>query len=138
VLVDDACVFLNRVGHPGGHGCALHRAADEAGRPSLEWKPEVCWQLPLRLEHHEDENGHEVATLRQWRRHDWGAAGSELHSWCTEDHLAFVEHTPVYQRLNAEIAALVGEDLFVRLSHYLDCRGHETLLAHPAIKGASR
>lgn len=136
VLVDDACVFLNRPGHGGGHGCALHRGAEEAGQPALEWKPDVCWQLPLRLEHHEDENGHEVATLRQWRRHDWGEAGSDFHWWCTDDRLAFVEHTPVYQRLTQEIRALVGDDLAARLVRYLDRRGGNSLLPHPAIKRA--
>ena len=47
-LVDGACIFLNRPGFPGGPGCALHRAALEAGVPPLTMKPEVCWQLPLR------------------------------------------------------------------------------------------
>ena len=30
-VVDDACIFLNRVGFEGGVGCALHIAAVEAG-----------------------------------------------------------------------------------------------------------
>ena len=134
VLVDDACVFLNRPGFAGGHGCALHRAATEAGESLVDWKPEVCWQLPLRLEHHEDENGHSVSTLRQWRRHDWGTGGDDFHWWCTEDHLAFVEHTPVYQRLRDEIVGLVGPALMDRLTAYLDRRGSTTFLPHPAIR----
>ena len=47
-LVDDACIFLNRPGFAGGAGCALHSAALTAGERPLDWKPEVCWQLPLR------------------------------------------------------------------------------------------
>ena len=42
-VVDDACIFLNRNGFEGGTGCALHRAAADAGEHFLEWKPEVCW-----------------------------------------------------------------------------------------------
>jgi hypothetical protein len=132
VLVDDACVFLNRSGFDGGFGCALHRAASEAEDSIVKWKPEVCWQLPLRLEHHEDENGHSIATLRQWKRNDWGSGGDEFHWWCTEDQLAFVEHTPVYQRVQDELVGLVGEALTQQITEYLDRRGAETFLPHPA------
>lgn len=134
VVVDDACIFLNRPGFAGGHGCALHRGALEAEESIVDWKPEVCWQLPLRLEHHEDENGHSVSTLRQWRRHDWGTGGDDFHWWCTEDDLAFVDHTPVYLRLRDEIVALVGHELTDRLTTYLDRRGVSTFLPHPAIR----
>lgn len=133
-VVDDACVFLNRPGFEGGHGCALHAAALADGVSIVERKPEVCWQLPLRLEYHEDENGHSVATLRQWRRHDWGTGGDEFAWWCTEDALAFVGRTPVYERHRDEIVALVGRPVADRLAEYLDRRGVETFLPHPASK----
>jgi hypothetical protein len=55
-LVDDACIFLNRPGFEGGTGCALHIAALEAGERPLDWKPNVCWQVPIRLEHATDES----------------------------------------------------------------------------------
>src|SRR4051794_6421541 len=71
-LVDGACIFLNRVGFPTGPGCALHSAALAAGERPLDWKPEVCWQLPLRLDHHVDDNEHYTYTLREWKRRDWG------------------------------------------------------------------
>jgi hypothetical protein len=132
-LVEDACVFLNRPGFPGGAGCALHRGALEAGSSPRHWKPEVCWQLPLRLEHHEDDNGHAVATLRQWRRRDWGDGGAAFHWWCTEDDRAFVETAPVYERLGDEISALVGVELHDRLVAYLRRRGDGTPVAHPAL-----
>ena len=57
-VVDGACIFLNRPGFAGGAGCALHVAALEAGERPLDWKPDVCWQLPLRLEEHTDDHGH--------------------------------------------------------------------------------
>ena len=56
-LVDDACVFLNRPDFDGGPGCAFHVAAANRNESYVGWKPEVCWQLPLRRE---DEVGDEV------------------------------------------------------------------------------
>ena len=95
-LVDDACIFLNRPGFAGGAGCALHIAALEAGERPLDWKPNVCWQVPLRLEHATDENGHLTSRLREWKRRDWGEGGAEFHWWCTESPEAFVGAEPVY------------------------------------------
>ena len=77
-LVDDACIFLNRPGSAQGAGCALHVAALEAGERPLDWKPNVCWQLPLRLEHSTDENGHVTSRLRDWKRRDWGEGGAPV------------------------------------------------------------
>jgi hypothetical protein len=133
--VDDACVFLNRPGFAGGHGCALHRGAIEAGVSYLDTKPEVCWQLPLRLEHHEDENGHLVSTLRQWRRHDWGEAGASFAWWCTDSHDAYIATTPVHERLRTEITALLGPDIVARLEDYLARRRSATAVAAPVRRG---
>ena len=36
LLVDGACVFLNRPGFPGGAGCALHLAALDAGESPID------------------------------------------------------------------------------------------------------
>ncbi len=107
-LVDDACIFLNRPGFPGGPGCALHRAALEVGERPLDWKPDVCWQLPLRLEEETDTHGHVTSTLREWKRRDWGEGGADFHWWCTDDPDAFVGRRPVYEELRDEIIEMVG------------------------------
>src|SRR5580704_18228951 len=49
-VVDGACIFLNRPGFVGGAGCALHLAAVEEGESPIDWKPSVCWQLPIRVD----------------------------------------------------------------------------------------
>jgi hypothetical protein len=49
-VVDGACIFLNRPGFAGGAGCALHLAAVEAGDSPIDYKPTVCWQLPIRVD----------------------------------------------------------------------------------------
>jgi len=74
-IVDGACIFLNRPGFAGGAGCALHAAAMAAGERPLDWKPNVCWQLPLRRDDHTDSYGHVTTTIREWKRRDWARAG---------------------------------------------------------------
>jgi hypothetical protein len=132
-LVDDACIFLNRPGFAGGAGCALHIAAVEAGERPLDWKPNVCWQVPLRLEHATDENGHLTSRLREWKRRDWGEGGAEFHWWCTESPEAFVGTEPVYRWARHEIVQLVGQDVYDTLVGQLE-RSTWVPLPHPALR----
>ncbi len=60
----------------------------------MDWKPLVCWQVPIRLEHSTDESGHVTSRLREWKRRDWGEGGSEFGWWCTEEPDAFVGSEP--------------------------------------------
>lgn len=134
---EGACIFLNRPGFEGGMGCALHNAARAAGERPLDWKPEVCWQLPLRLDTHTDDNGHSTFTLREWKRRDWGEGGADFHWWCTDSTDAFVADEPVYVTMKDEIIELVGEAAYEQLVDYIERRG-ETLLPHPALKKRTR
>lgn len=122
-VVDGACVFLNRPGFEGGAGCAFHLAAVAAELDPLEWKPEVCWQLPLRVEHHLDDNDQATHFVRQWTRRDWGEAGNDLAWWCSEAPEAFSGAVTVASYLQAEIAALAGKSVA------------EALIAHVAGAG---
>jgi hypothetical protein len=134
-LVDGACVFLNRPGFSGGIGCALHRGALDAGERPLDWKPSVCWQLPLRLEERTDDHGHVTSTLREWKRRDWGDGGFEFHWWCTDEPDAFVDHEPVYVTMRDEIVEMVGQaayDLFV--GHVEAREPIPQYLPHPALR----
>jgi hypothetical protein len=136
-LVDDACIFLNRPGFEGGPGCALHIAALEAGARPLDWKPNVCWQVPMRLEHATDETGHVVSQLREWKRRDWGEGGAEFHWWCTEAQEAFSAAQPVYQALRDEIVELIGDDIYKLLVDELE-RPKWTPLPHPVMRAERR
>jgi hypothetical protein len=133
-VVDGACIFLNRPGFAAGPGCALHVAAVQADERPLDWKPDVCWQLPLRLEEHTDDEGHVTSTLREWKRRDWGAGGAEFHWWCTESADAFIDHDPVWKTNRAEIIEMVGATAYALLAEHLRARGTEHLLPHPALK----
>ena len=59
-VVDGACIFLNRPGFAGGAGCALHLAALDAGESPIDWKPSVCWQLPIKVDWEPRADGSEV------------------------------------------------------------------------------
>ena len=135
-LVDGACIFLNRPGHPGGAGCALHRAAIDRGVPPLQLKPDVCWQLPLRREDTVAANGHVTSSLGEWKRSHWGQGGAEFSWWCTESPSAFQGRAPVYLSLRDELVAMVGDQVYDLIAAYLRARqGRRVpLLAHPAVR----
>ncbi|NNE74515.1 MAG: hypothetical protein HKN26_12685, partial [Acidimicrobiales bacterium] len=117
-VVDGACIFFNPVRFAGGVGCALHLAAETDGESVLDWKPSVCWQLPLKV----DRLGAD-AHLRAWRRDDWGPGGSAM-AWCCTEPSAEpscytdpddADAAPVIDSLAPEIEALVGTEVYVTL-----------------------
>jgi hypothetical protein len=114
-VVDGACIFLNRPGFAGGPGCALHLAALAAEEPPSDWKPSVCWQLPIKVDWEPAADGTEVATVRPWSRRDWGPEGEAMAWCCTEGTLAYVADRPVIASLATELEAVVGTDVFVEL-----------------------
>lgn len=129
--VDGACIFLNRPGFAGGEGCAFHIAALANGDRPLDYKPNVCWQVPIRVEHHTDESGWVTTQVRDWKRRDWGA-DSELHWWCTDATDAFVGTEPVYKYLRDEICEIVGRRVYDLLVEVLERPGPKPL-PHPAV-----
>ena len=115
-VVDGACIFLNRPGFGGGAGCALHLAALAADESPIEWKPSVCWQLPIKVDWEDAPEGREVATVRPWARRDWGVEGETMAWCCTEGDRAYVGERPVHESLAAEIEAVVGTAVRVELT----------------------
>jgi hypothetical protein len=118
-VVDGACIFLNRPDFPGGAGCALHLEALHAGESPIEWKPSVCWQLPIRVDWAPGEGGAEVATLRRWTRADWGAEGESMAWCCTEGTRAYAADSPVVESLAEELEGIVGPTVYVELRRRL-------------------
>jgi len=118
-LKDGACIFLNRSDFHLGSGCALHQFALKNHEAPMEYKPEVCWQLPLRREDLSDASGHITSRITSWERRDWGPGGGEFHWWCTEDQVAYSNTNPVYISLQAELAAMMGEEILNRFKAYL-------------------
>lgn len=130
-LVGGACIFLNRPEFPGGAGCALHRAALAAGRKPLEWKPDVCWQLPIRRIDSVADSGHVTSTIRAWERLDWGIGGGFFAWWCTEAPDAFIGERAAYEEMRDELEAMVGREVFSRLEHYLVRRREGKMTSRP-------
>jgi hypothetical protein len=119
-LVDGACIFLNRPGFEGGAGCALHLAALDADESPVDWKPSVCWQLPVKVDWEPAADGTEVATVRGWTRADWGDEGETMAWCCTEGTLAYQGDQPVVASLAEELEAVVGTEVYVELRRRLD------------------
>ena len=114
-VVDGACIFFNRPSFAGGAGCALHLAAVDAGESPTEWKPSVCWQLPIKVDRATDDAGLETATVRRWARRDWGDDGETMAWCCTEGTRAYVGDRPVVDSLAAELEEIVGHEVYVEL-----------------------
>ncbi len=124
-VVDGACIFLNRPGFAGGAGCALHAEAVRMGESPIDWKPSICWQLPVRVERTQRDDGTTLATLRAWSRADWGPDGETMAYCCTEPRAgdpadAFVGETPVAVLLREELSALMGDEAYRQLVTLLD------------------
>ena len=118
-VVEGACIFLNRPGFAGGAGCALHLAAEALGDSPIDWKPSVCWQLPVHVDWEVRDEHTETATVRPWRRADWGDDGDTMAWCCTEGDRAYVGDRPVIESLAEELSDIVGAEVFVELRHRL-------------------
>ncbi len=131
--VDGACIFLNRPGFDGGVGCALHIAAVESGERPLDWKPQVCWQVPIRMEDSVDESGHVTTRIREWKRRDWGEGGDEFGWWCTESPEAFVGSSALYVSAEDDLVEMVGRRIYTLLVEQLE-RPQWVPLPHPTLR----
>jgi hypothetical protein len=124
-VVDGACIFLNRPGFPGGSGCALHLGALACGESPVDWKPSVCWQLPLRVEWAEVDATRETATVRRWTRADWGGFGETM-AWCCTERAdggeAYRGGERVVDSLREPLVAIADEAVWVELRSRLDDR----------------
>jgi hypothetical protein len=142
-VVDGACVFANREGHPGGIGCALHGLALKRGMEPLETKPEVCWQLPVRREQEwiERPDGTKIlrSTLAEFDRRGWGEGGHDLDWYCTSSPEAHVGGEPMYVSYGPELIALIGDKAYDALVTICAKRLELGLVAvHPATAEAQR
>jgi hypothetical protein len=119
-VVDGACIFHNRNGFPGGEGCALHLASEHFDESPIDWKPSVCWQLPVKVDWEMRDDNVEIATVRGWSRADWGSHGTTMAWCCTEGADAYVGSTSVVESLADELTEMVGTEVFVQLRARLD------------------
>ena len=118
-VVDGACIFHNRLGFDGPHGCALHGLALREGRHPLETKPDVCWQLPIRRDFREvtrpDGTTYTEVTIGEFDRRGWGAGGHRLDWYCSGSPDAHVGREQVVHSSRAELVALIGPAAYAEL-----------------------
>lgn len=134
---DGPCVFLNGADFPGGGGCALHAQALRDGKHPLEYKPDVCWQLPVRREQDwiKRPDGKEVllSVIGEFDRRGWGEGGHDLHWWCTSSPEAHVGAQPMFVEYGPELTALIGPKAYDTLARLCRERMEKGLIApHPA------
>lgn len=131
------CVFHNDPDFPGGYGCALHAQALRDGAHPLEYKPDVCWQLPIRREQEwvtrNDESQILLTTLTEFDRRGWGSGGLDHHWWCTSSPEAHVAGEPLYVSYEPELVALIGRPAYQKLAELCAQRVKQGQVApHPA------
>jgi hypothetical protein len=114
-----ACIFHNRPDHPAGAGCAFHVAAVRRGEDPIDWKPQICWQVPLFFE---SDLTARTTLVRASRTADWGQEGS-IEWWCTEQEEAFGAKRPVFLTMEAEIRRVCGDDVYDELAAH--CRARQ-------------
>lgn len=139
---DGPCVFLNDAGFAGG-GCALHAQALRDGVHPLEYKPDVCWQLPVRRDQEwskrPDGTKLLISTLTEFDRRGWGEGGHDLHWWCTSSPDAHTGGEALYVSYAPELTELIGQKAYDELSRLCSERLERGLVAeHPATTEARR
>ncbi|WP_436526070.1 hypothetical protein [Actinoplanes sp. HUAS TT8] len=138
---DGPCVFLNDADFAGGGGCALHAQALRDGVHPLKYKPDVCWQLPIRREQDwiKRADGTKLlqSTLTEFDRRGWGPGGHDLAWWCTSSPEAHVGTEAMYLSYAPELTELIGEAAYRKLAEVCDARIKSGLVAvHPATTAA--
>jgi hypothetical protein len=134
---DGPCIFLNDADFSGGGGCALHAAALHDGVHPLEYKPDVCWQLPVRRDQEwitrPDGSKILLTVLAEFDRRGWGEGGHDLHWWCTSSPQAHTAGEAMYRSYAPELTALIGGKAYDVLAELCAARERGGLVAvHPA------
>ena len=123
--VDGSCIFLNRKGEFSTFGCVLHHFAEQNDLKSLEVKPDVCWQLPIRRSFETREVGerdYTVTVIGEYERLAWGDGGEDFDWYCSSDSDAHVGTQPVYLSNADELKALMGSENYQILKEICDQR----------------
>jgi hypothetical protein len=99
------------------------------GENPLDWKPRICWQVPL---YFDADHETKTTTVRACRTADWGGKGI-LDWWCTEHPDAFSADHPVYVTMEAELRRACGDPIYHQLAAYCQAREPRKLTPLPMI-----
>ena len=93
----------------------------------MDWKPRICWQVPLFFD---IDDKTKTTMVRACRTVDWGGEGI-LDWWCTEHQDAFSADQPLYVTMEAELRGVCGAAVYDELAAY--CQARQTLTLLPMI-----
>lgn len=129
-VVDGACIFHNRPGFPAGTGCALHQHAIAEGVEPHWYKPDVCWQLPIRrtfrtVEMTDDSSYLEIS-IGEYDRRGWGPGGHDLDWYCSGNPVSHIGAAPLFRSNEGELRRLMGDAGYAVLVEH--CQAHLTAI----------
>jgi len=129
--LDGSCVFATTTG-----ACSLHAAALRLGERPIDWKPEICWTIPLKID--EDAEGDVWVTV--WDRNDhsgWNTSkdsdgkavdGNEGY-WCADDPNAYASDNQIAADFfGEELERLVPPYVHKILRNYIGDRAVKGML----------
>lgn len=123
------CVFANSADFAGGAGCALHISALSRGESPFDWKPSICWQMPLLVDYSEETDLH-ILRMFHWSQ--------EEYPWfCSQDEISWVAEKPLYQTMNEELKRLCDsydKTIFPKLMLICDTAWKQAKLKKPEKK----
>lgn len=111
---EKVCVFNNRAGGSGKTGCAFHHLAARIGEHYVDVKPEVCWQLPLRV--YSDDK--DIMVIEPWDSDEWGEPDDDgTHDsfvcwWCIDTPDAYIGDKSVYRSMEAELRKILSDEVY--------------------------
>ncbi|MGB0091044.1 MAG: hypothetical protein WBP81_00665 [Solirubrobacteraceae bacterium] len=80
----------------------------------MDWKPQICWQVPLFFD---IDDKMKTTTVRASRTVDWGGEGI-VDWWCTEREDAYIADQSVYVSMEAELRRVCGAAVYDELADY--------------------
>jgi hypothetical protein len=116
------CIFFNKGAADGTIGCSLHAEAVRVGEDWRDWKPNICWTVPIRV----DEEGN-YNTLTAWDRDEhggWGQKGDGSEGfWCIDDQANYpAVGVRVYESLSNEITRILGADAYKKVAEHCEAQ----------------
>ncbi len=93
----------------------------------MDWKPTICWQVPIFTSTDDETN---ITQVRACRQTDWGRDGI-LNWWCTETPDAFTATQPLYVTMEPELRRVAGDAVYDELAAY--CQARNGVLKPPPV-----
>ncbi|MBK9100262.1 MAG: hypothetical protein IPM90_01550 [Austwickia sp.] len=82
----------------------------------MSYKPDVCWQLPIRRTYRDvtlpDDTSYLEVSIGEYDRRGWGPGGHDLDWYCTGSPIAHGHDEPVFRSYADELRELMGDGAY--------------------------